>query len=269
MKRYNWTLATQLRHYVREEPERWDELLAVLTMAYNSQPHRSTGIFPFELILPRRIPELAVRIIPPSTPVQTGEERPDGSALCAKRKFMARLRKLIPVVAEALRKTQSRYKRNYDATVAPRSRNLAVADYAYVAANIRNNKLEGTTLGPFLVVDRDEKTVVLRVDSEDERLLFDQVTPAPAPDTGETGTPDPENHALLRPGANQSEKPTTEDESLINTFSGLRKVDAQVQLKVRWYGYGREKNTWEQIELLPRNLVLRYLRTMNQQVPGY
>jgi len=38
VERYNRTIATQLRHYVTDDPRRWDELLPVLTMAYNSQP---------------------------------------------------------------------------------------------------------------------------------------------------------------------------------------------------------------------------------------
>jgi len=40
-------MATQLRHYVTVDPRRWDELLPVLALACNSQPHRSTGIAPF------------------------------------------------------------------------------------------------------------------------------------------------------------------------------------------------------------------------------
>jgi len=51
VERYNRTRPTQLQHYVTDDPRRWDELLPVLTMAYNSQPHRSTGIAPFELVI--------------------------------------------------------------------------------------------------------------------------------------------------------------------------------------------------------------------------
>jgi len=47
VERYNRTMATHLGHYVTDDPRRGDDLLPVLTMAYNSQPHRSTGIAPF------------------------------------------------------------------------------------------------------------------------------------------------------------------------------------------------------------------------------
>jgi len=69
LKRYNGTMATQLRHYVADDPSRLDELLPVITMASNCQPHRSTGIAQFELVIPRRIPNLTVRILPPGTPL--------------------------------------------------------------------------------------------------------------------------------------------------------------------------------------------------------
>jgi len=98
VERYNRTKATQLRHYVTDDPRRWDELLPVLTMAYNSQPHRSTGIAPFELVIPRRIPSLSVRNLPPGTPLTKKGTLNDGSPLARKCEFMAKLRQQIPAV---------------------------------------------------------------------------------------------------------------------------------------------------------------------------
>jgi len=65
---YNRTMATKLRHYIADDFSRWDELVPVLKLAYNSQPHRSTGIAPFELVIPRRILSLSVRNFPPGHP---------------------------------------------------------------------------------------------------------------------------------------------------------------------------------------------------------
>jgi len=92
VERYNRTMATQLRHYVADDPSRWDELLPVITMAYNGQPHRSTGIAPFELVIQRRIPNLTVSNLPPGTPLASKGTLKDGSPLARKREFMARLR---------------------------------------------------------------------------------------------------------------------------------------------------------------------------------
>jgi len=109
VERYNRTMATQLRHYVADDASRWDELLPILTMACNSQPHRSTGVAPSELIIPRRIPNLSVRNLPPGTSLKTKGIFNDGSPFARKREFMAKLRLQIPQVVEALRKTQQRY----------------------------------------------------------------------------------------------------------------------------------------------------------------
>jgi len=98
VERYNRTMATQLRQYVADGPSRWDELLPEITMAYNSQPHLSTGIAPFDLVIPRRIPNLTVRNLPPGTPLANKRTLNDGSHLARKREFMPRLRKQIPVV---------------------------------------------------------------------------------------------------------------------------------------------------------------------------
>jgi len=83
--RYNRTMATQLRHYVADDPSRLDELLPVITMAYNSQPHLFTGIAPFELVIPRRIPNLTVRNSSSGTPMANKGTLKDGSPLARKR----------------------------------------------------------------------------------------------------------------------------------------------------------------------------------------
>jgi len=48
-------------------------------MAYNSQPHRYTGIALFELVIPRRIPNLTGRNLPPGTPLANNGTLNDGS----------------------------------------------------------------------------------------------------------------------------------------------------------------------------------------------
>ncbi|MBR7801843.1 transposase, partial [Undibacterium sp. FT137W] len=50
VERFNRTLVDMLRHYVEEHQEDWDELLAVLTLAYNSRVHRTTGVAPLDFV---------------------------------------------------------------------------------------------------------------------------------------------------------------------------------------------------------------------------
>jgi len=188
VERYNRTMATQLRQYVADDPSRWDELLPVITMAYHSQQHRSTGIAPFELVIPRRIPNLTVRNFPPGSPLTKKGTLNDGSPLACKREFMARLRKQIPIVVEALRKTQQRYKCNFDHRVATRNADVKIGDYVYTTNRDRQNKLQRKGIGPFVVIDADAdaSTFVIDIDGEEKRVSNDHVTPAPRPTTKDT-----------------------------------------------------------------------------------
>ena len=68
-------------------------------------------------------------------------------------------------------------------------------------------------------------------------------------------------HALLRDKLNLSDRPTVEDDYLVEKIVGLRCVDGEHQANVRWWGYQRDADTWEPLGRLPRHLVLRYLRT--------
>jgi len=131
VERYNRTMATQPRYYVTDDPRRKDELLPVLTMAYNIQPYRSTDIAPFELVILRRIPSLSLRNLPAGTPLKNKGTLDDGSPLARKIEFMAKLRQKTPAVVEALQKTQQRYKPNFDSNVDTRNRRVRVGDYVY------------------------------------------------------------------------------------------------------------------------------------------
>jgi len=91
VERYNRVKATQLRHYVTDDPRRSDELLPVLTMACYIQPHRATGISHLALANPRRIPRLMVPNVPPGTPLRNKGTLKDESPLAHKREFMAKL----------------------------------------------------------------------------------------------------------------------------------------------------------------------------------
>jgi len=181
VERYNRSMATQPRHYVTDDPRRWNELLPVLTMAYNSQPHRSTGIAPFELVIPRRVPSLSVRNLPPGTPLTNKGTLNDGSPLARKREFMAKRRQQIPAVVEALQQTQQRYKRNFDSNVDTRNKRVRVGDYVYTTNQQQKNKLQNRTVGPFVVLDADDSTYVVDVNGEERRVNSDHVTPAPRP----------------------------------------------------------------------------------------
>jgi len=266
VERYNRTMATELRHYVADDPSRWDELYPVITMASHSQPHRSTGIAPFELVIPSRIPNLTVRNLPPGTPLTNKGTLKDGSPLARIREFMARLRKQIPIVVEALRKTQQRYKRNFDHRVATRNADVKVGDYVYTTNHDRQNKLHSKVIGPFVVVDADAdaSTFVIEVDGEEKRVSSDHVTPA-----RRLTTTDKVPHPLLDGLDQRKSPPAAADEYVIDKLLGLRQTGDSYSAKVRWFDYGSKDDTWAPLENLPRNLVVSFLRQKKKHVPGY
>jgi len=235
-------------------------------MAYNSQPHRSTGIAPFELVIPRRIPNLTVRNLPPGTPLTNQRTLKDGSPLPRKREFMARLRKHIPIVVEALRKTQQRYKRNFDHRVAARNADVKIGDYLYTTKHDRQNKLQSKPIGPFVVIDADADAskFVIDIGGEEKRVSSDHVTPTPRPTTTDTVP-----HPLLDGLDQRKPPPATTDEYVVDKLLGLRQKGDSYSAKVRWFDCASKDDAWEPLKNLPRNLVVRVLRQKKKHVPGF
>jgi len=232
-------------------------------MAYMSQPHRSEGIAPFELVISRRIPNLTVRNLPPGTRLTNKGTLKDGSPLARKHEFMARLRKQIPIAGEALRKTQQRYKRNFDHRVATRNADVNIGDYVYTNNHDRQNQLQSKAIGPFVVInaDADASTFVIDIDREEERVSSDHVTPAPRPTTTDT-----EPHLLLDGLDQRKPPPATADKYVNDKLIGLHQTGDSYSTKVRWFDYGSKDDTWEPLENLLRNLVVRFLRQKKKHV---
>ena len=122
-----------------------------------------------------RIPNLTVRNLHLGTPLTNKETLKDGSPLARKREFIARLRKQIPIVIEALRKTQQRHNRNFDHPVATRNADVKIGDFVYTTNHDRQNKLQSKAIGPFAVVDADTdaSTFVIDVDGGKKRISSD------------------------------------------------------------------------------------------------
>jgi len=264
VERYNRTMATQLGHYVTDDPRRRDELLPVLTMAYNSQPHRPTGIAPFELVISRRVPSLSVRNLPPGTPLENKGTLNNGSTLARKREFMAKLRQKISAVVEALQKTQQSYKRNFDSNVDTRNKRVRVGDYVYTKNHQQKNKLQSRAVGPFVVLDADDSTYVIDVSSEERRVNSDHVTPTPRPSTPD-GTPHPLLDGLDMPEST----PPVPYEYVIDRLLSLRRNNGIYSAKVRLFDNGPKDDSWKPLENLPRNLAIRFLRRRKKKIAGF
>lgn len=59
-ERFHRILKEMIRSYLADHPRDWDFYTAALTFIYTRQPHIITGLAPFELVLSRRLPPLAM-----------------------------------------------------------------------------------------------------------------------------------------------------------------------------------------------------------------
>jgi len=103
LERYNRTLVRQLRCYIAEHQQEWDSHLSLLTTAYNTQVHASTGEIPFAFVSPRRLHLIGMERMPR---LRQAEERTEDASTAAEQYFKD-LRALIPAVRRQLGKAQA------------------------------------------------------------------------------------------------------------------------------------------------------------------
>jgi len=220
--------------------------------------------FAFRDRYPETNPEFVGTQPPTRDPLKNKGTLNDGSALARKREVMAKLRQQIPAVVEALQKTQQRYKRNFDSNVDIRNKRVCVGDYSHTTDHQQKNKQQSRTVGSFVLHDADDSTYVVVVNGEERRVNSNHVTPAPQP-----STPDETPHPLLN-GLNKPEStPPVPNEYVIDRLLNLRRTNGIYSAKVRWFDYGPKDDSWEPLENLPRNLVIRFLRRRKKRIAGY
>jgi len=82
-------------------------------------------------------------------------------------------------------------------------------------------------------------------------------------------TPDETPHPLLD-GLDKPESTLpVPDEYVIDRLLKLRRSNGIYSAKVRWFDYGPMNDSWEPLENLPRNLVIRFLRRKKKKIAGY
>jgi len=103
VERYNRTLVRQLRCYIAEHQKVWDTHQSLLTTAYNTQVHASTGEIPFAFVSPRRLQLIGMERMPR---LRQSEERTEDASTAAEQ-YVEDLRALIPAVRRQLGKAQA------------------------------------------------------------------------------------------------------------------------------------------------------------------
>ena len=178
VERYNRTIVGQFGTYVEDHHNRWDELVSILTLAYNSRPQQSTGVAPLEFVTPERVRSHSVeRLVGSPAPEET-----DGSPRAVREGIRARPRNLIRKVRKSLTLAQRRYKRTYDACVRPDNKDVHAGDWVFVDGHTQTKYKLGTrAAGPNKVLSRREGTFSLDVGGYPETVSNDHVTAAPGP----------------------------------------------------------------------------------------
>lgn len=253
VERFNHTIIRQLRHYVSDHVKTWDQYASVLTTAYNSQVHATTGEVPFSFVCPRRLPAIAVEHLsrPDETP---GEELTPAHA---KAKFMANLADQIPRVQEAMDKAQARYKRHFDRQVKKSKSPPKQGDWVFVHSHAKTgSKLLFKTLGPYQVLRTDGHRYTIESDDGIRTVSGNHIARAPAPAEDDPAW-DRAREAWALP-----ELPSSKDihEPIFEKFvsHGWDDDDGRLMLRVRWFGYTSKDDTWIHVEDLPRDKVRQY-----------
>jgi len=248
--RYNRSLLNKIRDFCEEHSRQWDRLLPALSLAYNTCPHRATGMAPLDLLIPRRMPNLTVESLAGPSRLPSA----DGSPLMVMRAVIQGLKKLSPTVLASLDKYEARYKRKWDSRVRPKIKDLAAGDLVYLRSHCGGHRLLPEALGPFEIHDTNGTYFAIDQGDGEGRVNNNDVKPAPCPVPRPDAQPRRLTQAPLPEVYSAEEDPTSEKDRLLAIRDD---TDNVIVAKVRWATYGRGDDSWEPISGVPRHPVLR------------
>ena len=180
VERYNGTIVGQLRAYVEDHRHRWDDLVSMLTLAYNSKPQQSTAVAPLEFIAPEQVRTFATkRMVSSPADAEKGiGESPWG----IRERIRTRLRNLVHKVRKSLEAAQRRYKQKIDSRVRAVNESIGVGDWVFVDSRDKTKaKLRTRVDAPYRVMSRKRHTFRVSINGYPEVVSSDHVTKAPDP----------------------------------------------------------------------------------------
>ena len=172
--------------------------------------------------------------------------------------FLKQLDEAIQKAYGRLKKSQKRYKRDFDARVRRANLDLEAGDYIFLDPTLQEKKLGKLTspsVVPYRVIARDQRTFTIDRAGVTERVNRDRVTRAPRP---ADAVPHP-----AAPGG--TEKVTEGPEYTVGRIVNHRVAPEQDQLDflIKWADY--EEPTWTRTSHVPEELVSRYFRKRNRR----
>ena len=175
VERFNRTLATMVTAYASEHQRTWDKYLPMLTMAYRSTPHESSGLSPNQLMFGREI-NLPVDIMIGRPPVTEEVDQHEYAA-----ELRERLEDAYAQARENLEHAAERQKLYYD--VKTSGGHYKPGDAVWMLNKDRRKgvcpKLQKRWKGPALVEERlNDVTYRLRLTPESRKVThFDLLKP--------------------------------------------------------------------------------------------
>jgi len=174
VERYNRTVVRQLRCYVAQHQAECDSHLSLLTTAYNTQVHSSTGEIPVAFVSPMRLQLIGIEKM---HGLRQAEERPVDASSAAEQ-YVKDLKAHIPKVRQHLGKAQAAYKRAFD----EKNNHLTAGNWVYLDVHSRSPKKLGfKTQGPYMVPQTDGYRFLIESPSGIRTISGDHVTGAPTP----------------------------------------------------------------------------------------
>lgn len=107
VERFDRTLLSSLRCYVADHPKIWDLYMDAFTFAYNTQVYQTTGVSPFELVLSRTPPPVALE-----SQATLGNFPSVGDY---RQKWKQWLAKLVPAARKSMARAQAACKKDFKA----------------------------------------------------------------------------------------------------------------------------------------------------------
>jgi len=263
VERYNRILVRQLRCYVAEHQAEWDSHLSLLTTAYNTQVHFSTGEIPFAFVSPRRLQLIGIEKMPR---LRQAEERPVDASSAAEQ-YGEDLKVLIPKVREHLGKAQAAYKRNFDVRTREKNIQLKAGDWVYLDAHSRSPKKLGfKTKGPYMVLLTDGYRFLVESPRGIWTVSSDHVTGAPTPPARDAKwTRALRAPALCKEGTQLNDGPEFVFERFIE--HGWND-DGQLKLLVKWFEFPEKEATWQFASSLPREALRKFCLRKKIKLPA-
>ena len=147
VERFNGTIKSMLRKFVKDAPKQWDELIPYLLFAYREVPQAATGFSPFELLYGRHVRGPLDILQSHWTGTSDSEEI---NVLAYVNQMKERFHCLTECVQENLSAAQRKDKTYYDKS--SRQRSFQPGDRVLLLLPTSSRALQAAWQGPFKVV---------------------------------------------------------------------------------------------------------------------